>query len=44
MGMVGIGGAVDQAQFAFAQEHGAVADVRIFGDAALEARAPVPLD
>ena len=38
MGVVGVGAAVDQAQFALAQHRGGIADVRILGDAALEAR------
>ena len=38
MGVVVIGAAIDQAQFAFAQDHGDVADARIVGDAALETR------
>ena len=38
MGAIGIGRAVDQLQLAFAEQHGAVADIGIFRDAALEAR------
>ena len=38
MGVVGVGAAVDQAQLALGEQQRAVADVRIFGDAALEAR------
>ena len=38
MGVVGIGGAIDQAQFALAEHRSAVADVGIFGDAALKTR------
>ena len=38
MGVVGVGAAIDQPQLAFGQQHRAVADIGIFGDAALEAR------
>ncbi len=38
MGSVGVGRAVDQAQRAFGQQLCAVADIGIFGDAALEVR------
>ena len=36
MGVVAVGGAVDHGEFGIAEQLGAVADVRVFGDAALE--------
>ena len=38
MGVVGIGGAIDHAQFTLAEHGRAIADVGIFGDTALKAR------
>ena len=41
MRMVLVGRAVDEVQFALAQQHGGIADRRIFSDAALETRRAV---
>ena len=40
-GVIGVGLAVDEAQFALGQQHGGIADARVIGDAALEARRAV---